>query len=326
MKLYPVFIPHRGCPFHCIYCNQNTFSSIESPDADRLRIDIEHFIAHNPGQELEIAFYGGTFSALPESEIERWLNLIEPYLPGLHGIRFSTRPDCLDDDQLAMFKSRGVTTIELGIQSFDDSVLKAAARGYESITAIDTCKRIQNHGIRLCVQLLPGLPEDDEASWLHTIETTIEIKPDFVRIYPCVVLEGTRLAEMYRAGSFKPLSLDDAIDRCAKAIARFEQHGIPVIKTGLHGDLDTESIIAGPWHAAFGELVRSEVCIGSLPERLDGTLCISTRDVSLFLGFDRRGLKKLKRRWNLMRIPIVIDKSLPKGIMEIRNRVPEIHW
>ncbi len=326
MKLYPIFIPHRGCPFHCIYCNQNTFTSIESPDPDKLADDIERFIEYNPGLELEVAFYGGTFSALPEDEIERWLTFIEPFLPRLHGIRFSTRPDCLDDDQLRMFKARGVTTIELGIQSFDDGVLIASGRGYEASTAIDTCKRIQKHEIRLGIQLLPGLPADDKDTWRRSVVATIGIEPDYARLYPCVVLEGTLLAKMYRKGEFQPLSLSESVHRCAEAVIRFERNGIAVIKTGLHGDLDVGSIIAGPWHAAFGELVRAEVCIGNLPDRLQGTLCISDRDVSLLLGFDQRGLKQLKRKWNLRRIPIVIDKSFPKGMMEIMDRVPEIYW
>ncbi len=326
MKLFPIFIPHRGCPFQCIYCNQNTFSSIETHDMVQLRADVKRFIAKNTGEELEIAFYGGTFSALPDDEIEAWLQFGESFSPELNGIRFSTRPDCLTEKQLSMFKERGVTTIELGVQSFEDTVLLASRRGYNAATAIDTCKRIKEHDFRLCIQLLPGLPGDSTSTWKKSIDTTIEIKPDFTRIYPCIVLEGTPLAILYRRSEFTPLSIDEAIKRCAGAWLRLEQNGIQVIKVGLHGDLDKDAIIAGPWHPAFGELVLSEVRIGSLPDKLNGTLCISDRDVSLFLGFERRGLKLLKQKWNLTRIPIVIDKSLPKGMIEIRKIIPETHW
>ncbi len=330
MKLLPVFIPHRGCPNQCIYCDQNAFSSVSPThsemDPASFKADIERFIRFNPVIPKEIAFYGGTFSALPHDEIERLLTIIEPYLPGLSGIRFSTRPDMLDREFISYVKSRGVTTIELGVQSFDDGVLLSARRGYCSIEAIETCKLVKAHGINLCIQLLPGLPDDTPDTWNRTIEQAIALQPRYSRIYPCIVLKGTQLEKSYRDGEYTPLSIESAIQWSADAFQRFTESSISVIKIGLHGDVDPNSVVAGPWHPSFGELVRAEVYLRQFPAELTGTLCVAPQDVSMLLGYNRMNLHLLKAKWNVERIPILIDKSLPKGIIDVRKILSKSFW
>ncbi|MFC1898237.1 elongator complex protein 3 [Candidatus Cloacimonadota bacterium] len=327
MKILPIFIPHLGCPFDCVYCDQKTISKTEQPDLNKIKELIKNFCKLNADIQKEIAFFGGTFTNLSEHKQQEFFDLAHPFMDKKTNIRISTRPDAIFEDNLDFCKVNRVRTIELGIQSFDDEVLSQSKRNYTSEVGIQACKLIQKKGFELGIQLMPGLPGFSEKSLEKTIKITLQINPSFVRIYPTIVLKGTELADLYEHGLYSPLSLDEAISISADMLRTFNQNKIKVIKIGLHSDIESDQIIAGPYHQAFGELVRAELYMNRiLKEFSNKTLCISRKDISLFKGFNERMLQHLKTDLKLDKIPIMIDESLPKNRFLFTDISPSDFW
>jgi histone acetyltransferase (RNA polymerase elongator complex component) len=265
--IYPVFLPHAGCPFQCIYCNQEAVVSQDRRKSDILQTVEAALRAHcdrivRSGLAGEIAFFGGTFSALPPELIDFILSAVSSYVErGIFtGIRFSTRPDCMEDEVIDLLSKYPVRTVELGVQSLCDPVLQSSRRGYGVKSVYDSAKRVRDAGWELGIQLMAGLPGDTLGTFTESMQKVIEIAPDFLRIYPTLVLEGTALADSYRQGSYTPLSLDEAVTWVSAAYASALSAGIAVIRMGLHPDPSLEMagvVLAGPFHPAFGHLVRS---------------------------------------------------------------------
>ncbi|MFZ2447143.1 MAG: radical SAM protein [Syntrophobacteraceae bacterium] len=264
--IYPVFLPHAGCPFQCVYCNQRAVVS-SGPGRPDPVAQTEARLAEYAqqveasGRPGEIAFYGGTFTALPGGVLRAVLDsaasLVERGI--FTGIRFSTRPDCLDEKVCALLARYPVSTVELGVQSLSDRVLEASGRGYAASAVFDSAARVRGRGWSLGIQLMAGLPEDSAETFLESVRRAIGIGPDFLRIYPTLVLEGTRLAIRFRSGTYRPLELDEAIEWVLPAYDMLLSAAIPVVRMGLHADpaLDEPGVVlAGPHHPAFGYLVR----------------------------------------------------------------------
>jgi histone acetyltransferase (RNA polymerase elongator complex component) len=317
MQIFPVFIPQKGCPFECIYCSQEEFSAVKEVPFDILSIQIEAFCRKHQAEDKQIAFYGGTFTGLPLNEREKYYQLIKPFLDGKTTLRISTRPDCVDEEDLIWCKTHGVKTIELGIQDFSDKVLKASGRSYDRATAMDACFRVKEYGFELGVQLMPGLPQSDLNSRRESSESLRRVSPRYLRLYPLIVLRGTKLWDDYQEGKYTPLSLDEAIEICAEYYELAEQIGTEIIKTGIP-PLEKSTEYAGPYHPAFGELVKGEILIRKIVNLYKGedTLQLSYKDISLLTGHDNYGLKKLKKRLDLCNLNVKPDSSLPEG--EIR--------
>ncbi len=262
--IYPVFLQHAGCPFQCVYCNQFAVTSGEKGDifeAARARLDLHAEQVKTSGRPGEAAFYGGTFSALPRPVMTGILEYAGSMVSrGIFtGIRFSTRPDCLGEEICEILDRFPVKTIELGAQSLSDSVLDASGRGYTAKEVIESAALVRQRGWLLGIQLMAGLPGDSASIFLQSVNRTIEIGPDFVRIYPALVLRGSRLADMFGSGAYKPLSVDEAIDWVVPGFDMLLAAGIPAARMGLQADpaLDLPGVVlAGPNHPAFGYLVR----------------------------------------------------------------------
>lgn len=259
----PFFISHQGCPHTCIFCDQRTISGAggDLPTAGEIRARVDLWRSTAGGRPLEVAFFGGTFTALPEEIQAELLAPLQPLLESgaLDSVRISTRPDYIDARHVAWLAEKGVRTIELGVQSMDDTVLTASGRGHNAADSSAAIRCIKNCGLKAGAQLMPGLPGDTPASSLDSLDQVITAGADFLRIYPTVVLRGTGLALRYGAGEFIPLSLDRGVHLCKILLQRAMQAGIPVIRIGLQADhgLDAESVLAGCWHPALGQLVRS---------------------------------------------------------------------
>ena len=337
MRILPIFIPHLGCPFDCIYCNQKLITKSDLPDLKIIKQQIADFCRSSKEnkeialggrtEDKEIAFYGGTFTALNRQDQQKYFDLVSPFLPKISGIRISTRPDFISKEELLFCKQNGVSTIELGIQSFSDIVLKTSGRGYTSHQAIKSCQLIESYSFQLGIQLMPGLPGFSSDSLRTSIAATIDLKPDFVRIYPTVILAGTTLHQMYETGKYSPLSLDEAIEISVEMKEIFEQNNIRIIKIGLHSDLDKDSIIAGPYHESFGELIRAESLMRKIVNNFSPkTLNISPADISLFKGFNCRMLSKLKSIVKIDKIGIQINPDLAKGIFLFTDSQPDNYW
>ncbi len=258
-NILPFFIPHAGCLHQCIFCDQHQIAGTSQlPSDEQIAQTIHNWsFAGLP----QVAFYGGSFTALSK---EKQAYFLKPAFLALQqnkifGIRISTRPDYIDDDVINFLKSFGVDTVELGVQSLDDNVLKAAGRGHTAAESFKALALLQKAGFKTGVQIMPGLSEDDERNCLASTWLFLKEKPDMLRIYPTIVLKGTALAKMYYEGTYKPLSLLEAVEICRDLLAIALSLKISVIRIGLQPTKDiawNSSVVAGPFHPAFGNLVQ----------------------------------------------------------------------
>lgn len=326
MQIYPIFIPHYGCPFQCVYCEQKLITG-----TDEISFDFEainRFAKKHAHQEKEVAFFGGTFTNLPFTQQKDLIRKVKSSVDQSTGIRISTRPDCLDENQLLELQRIGLTTIELGIQSFDDGVLKASVRGYSGLQASQACKRVKDLNLDLGIQLMPGLPSSNLISDRESIQHTIELNPKYIRIYPTVVLKNTLLADWYKTKKYKPLTLEAAIDFVAEAWEMLSKTEINIIKMGLHSDIDAVDIVAGPYHPSFGELVKSEILRKKIIAQFNPqlTLVYSGKDESLFKGFNRKMINKLKNQTGCKKIDVKKDIGLTSGTFYFQDISPSETW
>jgi histone acetyltransferase (RNA polymerase elongator complex component) len=273
--VHPIFIPFAGCKARCVFCSQENQSGTSCKDdralADGVLAQIALLASGGkprlkeppqapPKAPVELAFYGGTFTALPFKDIEAFLlaanTLKEQGMLG--ALRCSTRPDALSMEMLQKLKHLGMNTIELGVQSFCDKPLAESKRGYAAETAIQACHMVQEAGLTLGIQLMPGMPGMQREHFLEDIERCAGIKPAFVRLYPCLVLEGTALAGLWRQKLFTPWSLDTILELLPDALLTLWNNSIKVIRIGLAPQKGLqEQILDGPRHPALGQILRS---------------------------------------------------------------------
>lgn len=255
-----IFVPHAGCPYRCSFCDQHTITGMQTIPraADVTRICEEAFSRiRDPGQ-TEIAFFGGSFTAVPRGLMTELLDAAQPYAERCRGIRISTRPDCIDGEILSVLRRSRVTSIELGAQSLDDAVLAANDRGHTAADVIRASDMIRQAGFELGLQVMPGLYKADPASDRRTAEAVCGIRPDTVRIYPVVILQGTRLGELYCSGEYQPAPFPEMVQLVAEWMELYRVNGIRIIKVGLHASEFVQAqAIGGYYHPAFRELCES---------------------------------------------------------------------
>ena len=287
MKKYniPIFVPHKGCPYDCVFCNQRRITGhIRETIPNEVNEIIERHLATIPvGSRIEVAFFGGSFTGIPIEEQNALMERVMPYIKSgrISGIRLSTRPDYINDEILENLKRYNVTTIELGVQSMSDIVLCAANRGHTRADAEAAARLIKEYDIALGLQMMTGLPGDTEELAIDTAERMIALKPECVRIYPTLVIKDTYLEKLYRSGLYTPQTVDEAARLAAKLIAMFEASGITVIRVGLQPTEEINegaSVVAGPFHPAFGELAESAVYYNIAKEKLCKMLALSKRE------------------------------------------------
>lgn len=300
----PIFIPHLGCENDCVFCNQRSISGTIRPlEIEHVRQEIEAALLTRGDRMVEIAFFGGSFTGLPLDIQKQYLDLAKEYVEGyrLQGIRMSTRPDYIDEEILAFLSAYPIRVIELGVQSLDEEVLEQSKRNHSIQDVYQAVKLIKNAGIDLGLQMMIGLPGDDESKMLHTAWEFVNLKPACVRIYPTLVIRNTELECMYLEGSYSVLALEEAVRRCSKILALFRKNQIPVIRVGLQANdgLNHGDMIAGPYHPAFRELVEDEMVFQTLQEEIhrrgkeSGSYCLY---VSPFMMQRINGHKKANRK------------------------------
>ncbi len=331
----PVFIPHEGCPHRCIFCNQRRISGHGSgPVTGRevVRIVSTWLVraADRAGDDVQVAFYGGSFTGLDRARQAELLGAVAPFLASgrVGSLRVSTRPDYIDPGRLALLRHFHVSLVEVGAQSMDDAVLARAGRGHDSADVVRAVDLLRRASIRVGLQLLPGLPGEGRRSLMRTVDRAIALGPEMVRIYPALVLEGSGLARMYRQGRYQPLSLAGAVVRVAWMKRRFAAAGIRVVRMGLQAGPDLEKgLVAGPWHPAFGELVEARLMLRQTRRLLAGVaagkrveLVISCRDQSLFRGHRSANIRRLERLGLADRFVLRPDPEQPR----YRVRCPEV--
>lgn len=255
--VYPIFIPHIGCPFDCIYCNQYMISNTQNIEWDIILKNVKQFINKHNNQIKEIAFFGGSFTCLSRIEMQDIFDKFKDIMDNKTFFRISTRPDFINNDILCFLDNNKVSTIELGIQSFSDIELLKTKRGYDFKTAFNSCLLVKDR-FNLCIQIMPGLPGFSKDNFLKTINEVIKISPEYLRIYPMIVLKDTELEQMMIQGRYTALCLEEALDLCVLFLWEIKDTEIKVIKIGLHSDVSKnyENIVDGPYHPNFGEIVK----------------------------------------------------------------------
>ena len=261
-RVIPIFLPMLACPHRCVYCNQFVISGQQKlPSLDDVTDLIDSYLKTIPADcHKRVAFFGGSFTCLPETIQNRYLDAVQPYLQEgrIEGIQLSTRPDYIDEHILQNLKTKGVTLIELGAQSLDDDILRRCGRGHTVADVENASRQIRSFGIDLGLQMMIGLPGDTKEKALHTASLIASYGASCTRIYPTLVVEGTALAEDYLAGRYTPLTLEEAVDWSKDLYAFFQSAGITVLRMGLHPTKDLregEHLLAGPFHISFKELV-----------------------------------------------------------------------
>lgn len=301
-----IFIPHLGCPHRCSFCDQKSISgSAKAPSAAEVRSLLEEQAAHLAEKEIqaEIAFFGGSFTAVPEEYMKELLSVAEEAVkkyPVYDGIRCSTRPDCISEEILDILCRYGVTAIELGAQSMCGDVLAVNERGHTAEDVRRASEMIKARKIELGLQMMTGLYGDTPDFCRKTAEEFIALKPQTVRIYPTVILEGTRLGELYKSGEYRSFSFEETVDLCAELLRKFEENGISVIRMGLHASKEVErDMLGGVYHPAFREICESRLMYGDLLKILrefpKGSYTVYTdkRNTSRLIGQKRENILKL---------------------------------
>lgn len=320
-NILPFFLPMRGCPAPCVYCDQY---AISGQDQAPSLAEIAAALAAFPGDSrAELAYYGGSFTCLPRAEQAAYLDLAREAIDQgrLAGIRVSARPDYVNAEICAWLRERGVITVELGVQSFHAEVLRATQRGYTPQQARDGCQAVRQAGLTLGVQLMTGLPEDSPARARQSLRQALAAGARLIRVYPTLVLADTPLAAMHAAGGYQPQTLGQAISLAADLLAMVLAAGAVMLRLGLHSGAELEAaVIAGPYHPAFGGLVREELRGRQLKALLSGydaeqpgILRFCRDELPLVFGDGRRRLCALAERYP--QLALVPDKSLPAGTL-----------
>ncbi len=264
----PIFIAHQGCPHRCIFCDQHSITGKAAGEEHQVtpasvKKEIEDWLAHSEDRkkrQVQVAFYGGSFTGLPVARQKELLDAVKPFIEQgtVQKIRLSTRPDYVNEEIAEFLDKHDVGVVELGVQSLDEEVLKASGRGHSVQQSMEAVKLLKQSGFSVGVQLMCGLPGDSTVKLINTANMVVDLAPDFVRIYPALVIKGSGLARMYRDGSYKPLSLNKAVAQVSLLKTIFEQHNIKVVRVGLQPSEELrEKVLGGPYHPAFGELVAS---------------------------------------------------------------------
>lgn len=275
-SIIPVFVPHLGCPNDCVFCNQRRISGSTVPAAAR---DVDKAIEDaaalpRTGAKRQLAFYGGSFTAIPIHEQTALLGAAKAHLDrgDIDSIRLSTRPDAIDGAVLKRLAEYGVETVELGAQSMCEEVLRLAGRGHTAQDVENASRMIKAAGFRLILQMMTGLPGDSIERSVDTARRIIALEPDGVRIYPTVIVRDTALYDLWQAGRYKEHTVEDAVEYCARLVPLFEAAGIPVIRLGLNPteELSSGAAAGGAYHPALGELVKSRIMLQKTQALLAG--------------------------------------------------------
>ena len=286
----PLFIPHLGCPNTCVFCNQRTITGVSEFSPETARAEIETALSTvGADTEAEIAFFGGSFTGIDRSLMIELLEIAHSYLESgrVSSVRCSTRPDYIDSEILDILIKYGVGTVELGLQSADDTVLRLSKRGHDREAERRACELIVSRGLNLVGQMMIGLPGSTEDSEIETARFIIDSGTTAARIYPTVVFYGTELCEMAEAGLYEPLKTEDAVRRSARVLDILEGAGVDVIRIGLCASENLSSddkYYAGPNHSALGELVIGELYYMKIKRLFEESGLENTKKIEVFVA------------------------------------------
>ncbi len=330
--IIPIFVPHLGCPNDCIFCNQKSISGQkEQMTKEKAKEIIENYLESikTEDAQIEIAFFGGSFTAIKKEKQEELLQVAYEYIKQgkVESIRISTRPDCIDKETLKRLKKYKVKTIELGVQSANDYILKRANRGHTFEDVKKASKMIRWNGFKLGHQMMVGLPESTRIDEINTAKALIKLKPKMVRIYPVLVVKNTKLEKEYEKGVYQPLSVVQAVEICKEIVRLFADKKIDIIRIGLQntdeisepGSKDSE-VVAGPYHPAFRQLVESGMWYDAIVGKIkklnmkvkEVEVTVSPIDANNVIGHKKENVQKLKDTYDVDLI-LKQDENMKQG-------------
>ncbi|MDO4779127.1 MAG: radical SAM protein [Tissierellia bacterium] len=326
--IIPIFVPHLGCPNDCIFCNQKKITNRkQAVDKAEIVNVIETQLGYFPKSDniKEIAFFGGSFTAIDRDLMIEYLDIARDYKRRkiVNCIRISTRPDAIDEEILDILKEYGVDIIELGVQSMDDEVLRMNNRGHDSNSVVRASKLIKNYGITLGHQIMPGLYMDSFEKTVKSAKRLIELKPDIVRIYPTLIIKNTVLETLYNLKIYEPLSMNEAIEISAILLKMFTENNIKVIRVGLQvtENINLENdVVAGPFHSAFRQLVEQKGYLNkqieifeehNIKDKKEVVIYLDRKKISYAVGNKGSNKKELMKRFNLENIKYIpVDEEI----------------
>ena len=334
--IIPIFVPHLGCPNDCIFCNQKSISGQKKNiTKEEARKQIDEFLENlkDKKEDKEIAFFGGSFTGIEEEKQNELLELANEYIRDgkVKSIRISTRPDYIDKKILKRLKKYKVKTIELGVQSANDYILKRAGRGHTFEDVKKASKLIRRYGFTLGHQMMVGLPESTRKDEINTAKELIKLKPKIVRIYPVLIVKGTELEKEYKEGKYKPLSVVQAVETCKELLRMFAEKKIEIIRVGLQNTDEISDpqnakseVVDGPYHPAFRQLVESSLWCDSIINKIkklnvkvkEVEVTVNPIDANNVIGHKKENIKKLKEIYEVD-LKIKQDEKMKQGKSKI---------
>lgn len=333
--IIPIFIPHKGCRNDCIFCNQRKITAHAKPllpeDIHKTVSEYMSTLSHMNMEEIELSFFGGSFTGIPLDEQRAFLSVAKRYKDEgvVQKIHLSTRPDYIDHRILDTLKEFEVDTIELGVQSFAEPVLKASRRGHSVECVFESSRLIKDYGFTLGIQLMIGLPEDTYEYDLFSAKQTVSIAPAIARLYPTVVIPDTYLYTMYLDGLYVPLNQTDAVMRTAAMYRILDDAGINIIRVGLKSSdiINGEDITSGTFHPAFRQLVEGTIAREDLYSQLKkyppdtSVLCVSNPgSFNNMIGHKAANKAYFKTAFPNMQISFASDQTLKKGFYSVKTK------
>lgn len=320
-----IFVPHIGCPHRCSFCDQNAITGKSAvPRADDVKAACERALECGADpSETEIAFFGGSFTAVPKSYMNELLSAAKPYLDrGFRGIRLSTRPDAIDSEILGILKNSGVTSIELGAQSMSNEVLELNGRGHTAEDVERASELIKSRGFTLGLQMMVGLYGSTPELDIYTAKRLIALKPAEARIYPTVILKNTVLGSLFERGEYSPYQMEEAVSLCADLLTMFESAGVSVIKLGLHSSREVErDMLGGLYHPAFRELCESLIYRRKMESLIGGENRVSfkvpAKSLSKALGQKRSNIEYFRLKG--VEVKVIPDASVSVDIIKTED-------
>lgn len=333
--IIPIFVPHLGCPNDCVFCNQKSISgqTKQVTKEDVKNIIEEHLKYIKKDSKVEVAFFGGSFTGIEESKQEELLAAAYEYIKQkkVDSIRISTRPDYIDKKILKRLKKYKVKTIELGVQSANDYILKKAGRGHTFEDVVKASKLIRWYGFDLGHQMMVGLPESTTVDEINTAKQLIKLKPKMVRIYPVLVIKNTKLEKDYNDGKYKPLTVTQAVEVCKELVKLFVKKYIEVIRIGLqptdtitNPEDEKSEVVAGPFHPAFRQLVESGMWYDVIVEKIkklntkvkEVVVTVNPSDVNNVIGQRKDNINNLRDVYDVDLI-VKADEKIKQGKSKI---------
>ena len=334
MRTYhiPIFVPHKGCPHDCVFCNQRHITGHdEDVGAEDVKRIIDSYLPTlKKDSYIEAAFFGGSFTGIDTEKQTELLDAAYEYVTEgkIHGIRCSTRPDYINTEILDNLKGHKTTCIELGVQSTDSEVLKLSGRGHSFDDVIKSSELIKKYGINLGLQMMLGLPGDTYDKMIHTAHDLLELRPSCVRIYPTLVVENTALRRMYDDRHYTPLTIEETTEILSEIIPLFEREGIDVIRVGLQTTDDiNENTVRGPYHPAIRELAEGRIIRNLILEHIDrDNPCVSAppQRISQVYGHKRCNTLFFERKHSIT-LNIKEDQALDKNKLKISDKIVAIY-